>query len=40
MEKNILGKTNIEISRLGIGLAEIGYQLTIDDIKKRRNCFI
>jgi aryl-alcohol dehydrogenase-like predicted oxidoreductase len=34
MEKNILGKTNIEISRLGIGLAEIGYQLTIDDIKE------
>jgi aryl-alcohol dehydrogenase-like predicted oxidoreductase len=34
MKKNILGKTNIEISRLGIGLAEIGYQLNRSDVKE------
>ena len=29
MEKRILGKTGLEVSRLGVGLAEIGFQLTL-----------
>ena len=31
MEKTTLGKTGLEVSRLGIGLSEIGYILTRDD---------
>jgi aryl-alcohol dehydrogenase-like predicted oxidoreductase len=29
MEKRVLGKTGLEVSRLGVGLAEIGFQLTL-----------
>ncbi|MBK7917371.1 MAG: aldo/keto reductase [Chloroflexi bacterium] len=29
MEKRTLGKTNLEISRLGLGLSELGYRLTL-----------
>ncbi len=29
MEKRILGRTGLEVSRLGVGLAEIGHQLTL-----------
>ncbi|MBN2391452.1 MAG: aldo/keto reductase [Anaerolineae bacterium] len=32
METRILGKTGLEISRLGIGLAEIGFELTLEEI--------
>ena len=28
MQKRILGKTGLEVSRLGVGLSEIGYHLT------------
>jgi aryl-alcohol dehydrogenase-like predicted oxidoreductase len=31
MEKRILGKTGLKVSRLGVGLAEIGHQLTFPD---------
>jgi aryl-alcohol dehydrogenase-like predicted oxidoreductase len=31
MEKRVLGKTGLEVSRLGAGLAEIGMQLTLAD---------
>tara|TARA_Y100001970_G_C14233915_1_gene860615 strand:+ start:522 stop:1448 length:927 start_codon:yes stop_codon:yes gene_type:complete len=34
MKKNVLGKTKIEISPLGIGLSEIGSELSINDDKK------
>ncbi len=33
MEKRVLGKTGLEISRLGVGLAEIG-KLTMDDVAR------
>jgi aryl-alcohol dehydrogenase-like predicted oxidoreductase len=33
MEKRVLGKTGLEVSRLGVGLAEIG-KLTMDDVTK------
>jgi len=32
METRILGKTGLEISRLGIGLAEIGFELTLEEV--------
>jgi len=31
METKILGRTGLEVSRLGVGLAEIGFQLTFGD---------
>ena len=31
MKKNILGKTGLEVSRLGIGLSEIGFNFTSND---------
>lgn len=34
MRKNILGKTKIEVSQLGIGLSEIGSEMSINDDKK------
>jgi hypothetical protein len=33
MEKRVLGKTGLEVSRLGVGLAEIG-KLTMDDVTR------
>ena len=27
MENNIFGKTNVEVSKLGLGLAQVGFQL-------------
>jgi len=32
MEKKVLGKTGYEVSRLGVGLAEIGFQLSLSDV--------
>lgn len=32
METRILGKTGLEVSRLGIGLAEIGFELTLEEV--------
>lgn len=32
MKKNLLGRTGLEVSRLGVGLSEIGYRLTFDDV--------
>lgn len=32
METRILGKTGLEISRLGIGLAEIGFELSLEEV--------
>jgi len=37
MEMSYLGNTGIKISRLGIGLAEIGYQLTSENILEAGN---
>jgi aryl-alcohol dehydrogenase-like predicted oxidoreductase len=34
MEMRTLGKTGMTVSRLGIGLSEIGYELTSDDVVK------
>lgn len=34
MEQRALGKTGLQVSRLGVGLAEIGFQLTFDEEKK------
>ncbi|MDP7612348.1 MAG: aldo/keto reductase, partial [Dehalococcoidia bacterium] len=31
MKKNMLGKTGLEVSRLGIGLSEIGFNFTSND---------
>lgn len=37
MEKRILGKTGLDISRLGVGLAEIGFELTLANEKQAAN---
>ena len=37
MEMSFLGNTGLKISRLGIGLAEIGYQLTSENILEASN---
>ena len=34
MRKNILGNTKIKVSQLGIGLSEIGSELSINDDRK------
>ncbi|MBN2003787.1 MAG: aldo/keto reductase [Anaerolineae bacterium] len=34
MEKRILGRTGLEVSRLGIGLAEIGFELTLEELSR------
>jgi aryl-alcohol dehydrogenase-like predicted oxidoreductase len=34
MDRRVLGKTGLEVSRLGVGLAEIGFQLTFDDVAR------
>lgn len=34
MEKRILGKTGLEVGRLGVGLAEIGFELALDDVSQ------
>ena len=34
MERRILGRTGLEVSRLGVGLAEIGFELTLDDVSQ------
>jgi aryl-alcohol dehydrogenase-like predicted oxidoreductase len=34
MDVTILGQTGLEISRLGAGLAEMGYQLSLDDVER------
>lgn len=37
METRILGKTGLTVSRLGIGLAEIGFHLTLEEINTASN---
>ena len=37
MEKRILGKTGYKVSRLGVGLAEIGFQLSLADEAEAAN---
>lgn len=34
MEQRTLGKTGLQVSRLGVGLAEIGFQLTFEEVEK------
>jgi aryl-alcohol dehydrogenase-like predicted oxidoreductase len=34
MDRRVLGKTGLEVGRLGVGLAEIGFQLTFDDVAR------
>ncbi len=34
MEMNPLGNTGLSVSRLGVGLARIGYELTMSDIEE------
>ena len=37
MENNIFGKTGINVSKLGLGLAEVGFQLGFDGYKEADN---
>jgi aryl-alcohol dehydrogenase-like predicted oxidoreductase len=34
MEYRTLGRTGLEVSRLGLGLSELGYELTLDDVSQ------
>ena len=34
MQQRILGNTGLQVSRLGVGLAEIGFELTLSDIQE------
>jgi hypothetical protein len=34
MDKRILGRTGLQVSRLGAGLAEIGFELTLADVSQ------
>jgi aryl-alcohol dehydrogenase-like predicted oxidoreductase len=34
MEYGTLGRTGLEVSRLGLGLSELGYELTLDDVSQ------
>ncbi len=34
MEKHILGRTGLSVSRLGVGLAEIGFELTLEEVER------
>ncbi len=34
MEQRTLGKSGLQVSRLGVGLAEIGFQLTFDEVQR------
>ena len=39
MEMRSLGRTNLKVSRLGLGLARVGYELTMDDLNEASGVF-